>query len=310
MTESLVEAGYPVRAMVHYNFRGDWGWLEALPRHILNTVEIVLSDIRDPFAVQNAVQGCKIVYHLAALVSIPYSYKAPASFVATNIIGTLNILQACLAADVHRLVHTSTSETYGTAQYVPIDESHPMVAQSPYAATKIGADKLVESYYHTFSLPACTIRPFNTYGPRQSARAVIPTIISQILSGNDTIELGALTPVRDLTYVKDTVAGFIAVGESETGAGRVINVGNGKGIAVGQLAQLLIEICGKPVSIKQSEKRVRPTDSEVFELICNNTRAQSTLHWKPLYSLKSGLEETVAWYRSNFEKYKPHIYNI
>jgi NAD dependent epimerase/dehydratase len=215
LVENLVRDGMSVRAMAQYNFENSWGWLETLPDEILDDVEVVMSDVRDPFAVTKAVDGCACVYHLAALIAIPYSYVAPASYVSTNISGTLNVLQACLEKSVERIVHTSTSETYGTAQYTPIDERHPLVGQSPYAASKIGADKLAESYHLSFELPVSTIRPFNTYGPRQSARAVIPTIISQALSGAETIELGSLDPIRDLTFVKDTVAGFIATARSD-----------------------------------------------------------------------------------------------
>lgn len=310
LTEALVSEGFKVRAMTHYNFQNNWGWLETLPADIMERIEVQPSDICDPFAVREAVKGCSIVFHLASLIAIPYSYQAPASYVETNVKGTLNVLQACRDTGVEKLVHTSTSETYGSARYVPIDEEHPLTGQSPYAASKIGADKLAESYYLSFELPVATIRPFNTFGPRQSARAVIPTIISQALSGADTIELGALHPVRDLNYVKDTAAGFIALARSDQSTGRVINIGRGDGISIGELANIILELCESGASIKSTEERERPEKSEVQRLVCGNDKARELLGWAPQYSLRQGLEETVAWMRENLKRYKPGLYNV
>lgn len=310
LTEALVKNGYQVRAMVHYNSQSNWGWLETFPKHIREKIEIFPADIGDPFAVRQAVSECEIVYHLAALIAIPYSYIAPGSYVDTNINGTLNILQACKDEGVKRLVHTSTSETYGTAQYVPIDEKHPLVGQSPYSASKIAADKLAESYYLSFDLPVSTIRPFNTFGPRQSARAVIPTIISQALAGEKTIHLGSLLPVRDLNYVKDTVRGFIAIANSDSTIGQVINIGRGSGVTIGKLAEMLLEICDSKAEIIVDDKRLRPEKSEVLELICGNEKARELLNWQPNFTLHQGLEETVTWIRDNLDKYKTDTYNI
>jgi len=310
LTEALVAEGYRVRAMTHYNFQNNWGWLDTFPKETLDRIEVFPADICDPHAVRRAVQGCDLVFHLAALIAIPYSYIAPASYVETNVKGTLNILEACRDAGVAKLVHTSTSETYGSARYVPIDEAHPLTGQSPYAASKIGADKLAESYYLSFDLPVATIRPFNTFGPRQSARAVIPTIITQALSGADTIELGALHPVRDLNYVKDTVAGFIAIARSDETNGQVINIGRGEGISIGELAQMILALCDSNATIKSTEERERPEKSEVQRLICGNSQAKALLGWAPQYSLREGLEETVAWMRENLKRYKPGLYNV
>ena len=310
LTEELVKAGYKVRAMVHYNSNNNWGWLDTFQKEIIDNVEVFPSDIRDPYAVRKAVAGCDAVYHLVALIAIPYSYIAPASYIETNVMGTLNVLQACLDEGVSRLIHTSTSETYGTAQYVPIDEKHPLVGQSPYSASKIAADKIAESYHLSFDLPVSTIRPFNTFGPRQSARAVIPTIISQVLSGAEVINLGSLTPVRDLTYVKDTVSGFMAAANSDNNIGKVTNIGSGEGIAIGDLARLILEIVGTSIKIECDTQRTRPENSEVMELVCNNTKASERLRWEPRYSLRKGLEETIEWMRGNLNYYKPKIYNL
>lgn len=309
LTEELVRAGHKVRAMVHYNFQNSWGWLESLPEEIMSAVEVFPADIADPFAVRQAIEGCAVVYHLAALIAIPYSYRAPASYVSTNVTGTLNILEACRTAKVSRLVHTSTSETYGTAQYVPIDERHPLVGQSPYSASKIAADKLAESYYLSFDLPVVTIRPFNTFGPRQSARAVIPTIITQALAGAQEIRLGALTPVRDMNYVKDTVRGFMAAATADAAIGRVTNVGTGDGISIGELAQLILDICNSSAKLSCESERIRPDKSEVMRLICDNTLARTTLGWQPQYSMRQGLEETIKWMQDNLHRYKSNIYN-
>jgi dTDP-glucose 4,6-dehydratase len=310
LTEELVRTGHAVRALTHYNSSNQWGWLDTLPRQIMENVEVFPGDIRDPYCVRQAVTSCETVYHLAALIAIPYSYVAPASYVETNVTGTLNVLQACRDAEVGRLVHTSTSEVYGTAQYVPIDERHPLVGQSPYSASKIAADKLAESYFLSFGLPVATVRPFNTFGPRQSARAVIPTIISQALSGAKAISLGSLGPVRDLNYVKDTVRGFMAVAKSEKAAGKVINIGRGEGASVREVVQTILEICKSTAPVELDTQRVRPENSEVFRLICNATQAQELLGWQPQYSLRAGLEETVEWMRANLHRYKSDIYNL
>jgi NAD dependent epimerase/dehydratase len=310
LTEELVKTGSSVRAMVHYNARNNWGWLETIPPDILDSVEVFPADIRDPFIVRKSVSGCDTVYHLAALIGIPYSYLAPASYVETNTMGTLNVLQACLEEGADRVVHTSTSEVYGTAQYVPIDEKHPIVGQSPYSASKIAADKLAESYYNSFGLPVSTIRPFNTFGPRQSARAVIATIISQALSGAKVISLGSLTPVRDLTYIEDMVRGFIAIANSNDSVGKVTNIGRGEGISVGDLARLILDLCNSSAEIVFDIQRERPEKSEVLQLVCDNTRAREGLGWQPKYSLRAGLERTIDWIGSNLEYYKWKIYNL
>jgi NAD dependent epimerase/dehydratase len=310
LTEALAAGDYQVRAMTHYNFQNNWGWLESISPEVMKDIEVLPADICDPFAVSRAVRGCDLVFHLAALIAIPYSYMAPASYVDTNIKGTLNVLQACLDHNVERLVHTSTSETYGTARYVPIDEAHPLIGQSPYAASKIAADKLVESYYLSFDLPAATVRPFNTFGPRQSARAVIPTIISQVLSGARAIELGSLSPVRDLNYIADTVAGFLAAAQAPKAVGAVINLGRGEGIDIGQLAATILDICNSDAEITTVAERERPDKSEVQKLVCNNQKARDLLGWTPSYTLRKGLEETVDWMREHLDRYKAHLYNV
>ena len=310
LVDLLVSIGYRVRAMVHYNSQNRWGWLEALSKRIISEVEVFPSDIRDPVAVRKAVAGCEKVFHLAALIGIPYSYIAPSSYVETNVIGTLNVLQACLDEKTDRLIHTSTSETYGTAQYVPIDENHPLVGQSPYSASKIAADKLAESFYLSFHLPVTIIRPFNAFGPRQSARAVIPTIITQALSRAKVVHLGSLTPVRDLTYVKDTVSAFVASAVCENAIGQVTNIGRGEETNIGDLARTVLDICGSDAHIECDDERVRPEKSEVMRLVCNNTKARKNLGWHPHYSLQQGLEETVTWIANNLHYYKPDRYNM
>lgn len=310
LTEELVRIGHSVRAMIHYNSRNNWGWLDTLPQDIKDSIEVFPADVRDPFIVRKSVSDCDTVYHLAALIAIPYSYIAPASYVETNTMGTLNVLQACLEEGVSHVVHTSTSEIYGTAQYVPIDEIHPMVGQSPYSASKIAADKLAESYYCSFGLPVTTIRPFNTFGPRQSARAIIPTIITQALNGKESVSLGSLSPVRDLTYVEDTVQGFTAAAKSDNSVGQVINVGRGEGICVGDLAKLILKLCNSSASIVFDEQRERPEKSEVFKLICDNKRAKKVLKWESKYSVQAGLEKTIDWIRANLNYYKSEIYNL
>ena len=310
LVEELVQHGRSVRALVYYNFRNSCGWLETLPNEVMASLEIFPADIRDPFAMRKAVSGCTVVFHLAALIGIPYSYVAPASYVETNAKGTLNVLQACLDERIHLLVHTSTSESYGTAQYVPMDESHPLVGQSPYAASKIAADKLAESFHLSFELPVATIRPFNTFGPRQSSRAVIPTIAAQALSGANTIRLGALSPKRDLTYVKDTVRAFMAIANSKLAIGRVTNIGSGEAISVGDIAKLIVELCGSDASVVLDKQRLRPAASEVQQLVCDNTWAMENLGWSPKYSLREGLVETIAWIRENLQHHKGTNYTV
>ncbi len=309
LVERLVELGAKVRALVRYNSRNDWGLLELLTTPVKEHLEVVAGDITDPFGVARAMAGCEVVFHLAALIAIPYSYIAPSQFVAVNCGGTLNLLEAARQQGVARFVHTSTSETYGTAQYTPIDEQHPLKGQSPYAASKIGADKLAESYQLSFGVPVATIRPFNTYGPRQSARAVIPTIISQALTG-EVIRLGSLSPVRDLNFVSDTVAGFIQVAESPQAIGEVINVGSGKAVSIGDLAEKIVALVEEKKRIVTEDSRVRPEASEVLELICDYSKAKALLGWQPQVSLEAGLERTVHYIQDNISYYKPEIYNV
>jgi NAD dependent epimerase/dehydratase len=309
VVERLVELGARVRALVRYNSRNDWGLLELLPDSIKNEIEVVWGDLTDPHSTNRMVQGCPIIFHLAALIAIPYSYIAPVHYVTTNCGGTANLLEAARQQGVERFVHTSTSETYGTAQYTPIDEAHPLRGQSPYAASKIGADKLAESYYLSFGLPVVILRPFNTYGPRQSARAVIPTIISQGLSGQ-VIRLGRLTPIRDLTFVSDTVAGFIKVADCSQAIGEVINIGSGRAITIGELARQILGLLGGGQEILSEDQRVRPDASEVMELICDSGKAQRLLNWEPRVSLEEGLSRTVAYIRDHLDRYKPQLYNI
>jgi len=309
LVERLVERGARVRALVRYNSRNDWGLLELLPPEVQERVEIIPGDVTDPFAVLRIVEGCDVVFHLAALIAIPYSYVAPKQFVEVNCLGTLNLLEAARRFKIACFVHTSTSETYGTAQDTPIDEKHPLQGQSPYAASKIGADKLVESYHLSFGIPATIIRPFNTYGPRQSARAVIPTIISQGLH-HDAIRLGLLTPRRDLNFVKDTVEAFIKIAESPAAIGEVINVGSGTTISIGELAERINSLMGGKKPLVHDEARIRPPDSEVMELWCDNRKAQALIGWRPQVSLEEGLQETIEFIRNHPERYKPEIYNI
>ncbi len=307
LTERLIELGTDTRAFVHYNSLGRWGWLDYSP--LKSQVEVVAGDIADRDSVKQAVQGVDIVFHLAALIGIPYSYHAPLSYVRTNIEGTLNVLQASLEADVERVVHTSTSEAYGTAQYVPIDESHPLQGQSPYSATKIGADKLAEAFHCSFGLPVVTLRPFNTYGPRQSDRAVIPTIITQCMKG-DVIQLGNLSPTRDFNYVADTVDGFICAAESSQAIGTVVNVGSGKEISIGDLAHKIADLMDKSIDIECENERVRPEEGEVERLCAANDLARDLLDWEPRYSLDDGLLLTINWIKEHYEHYRPEIYAV
>ncbi len=308
VVERLVQAGAQVRAFVHYNSRSDWGLLELLPKEILEHIEVFPGDLIDTALVYQAVAGCQVVFHLGALIAIPYSYQAPQQFINTNVQGTLNILHACLKEQVEKVIHTSTSETYGSALYTPIDEAHPLQAQSPYAASKIAADKLAESFYCSFDLPVATIRPFNTYGPYQSARAVIPTIISQALS-DDIIRLGSLTPVRDLTFVEDTVSAFTKVAESEKSIGSVFNIGTGYGVTISELVGVILRILGLNKHIIEDSKRFRPVRSEVTVLICDNTKAREILEWKPQYTLEQGLQYTIEYIHNHLHRYKSKIYN-
>jgi NAD dependent epimerase/dehydratase len=309
LVERLVELGARVRALARYNSRNDWGLLELLPPSIKNEIEVVLGDLTDPYSTSRLVQGQEIIFHLAALIAIPYSYIAPAYYVATNCGGTLNLLEAARHHGVERFIHTSTSETYGSAQYTPIDEAHPLRGQSPYAASKIGADKLAESYYLSFGVPVVTLRPFNTFGPRQSARAIIPTIISQGLSG-DVIRLGLLTPIRDLNFVSDTVEGFIKAAECPQAIGDLFNIGSGRAITIGDLAHKIVDLLGGNKEIVAAEERVRPDASEVMELLCNYGKAHEVLGWEPRVSLEEGLSRTVDYIRNHLHRYKPQLYNV
>jgi NAD dependent epimerase/dehydratase len=309
LTEALAPRAAKVRVLVHYNSFGRWGHLDGLD--LPANVECLWGDVTDLRSVMGAMEGCQVVFHLAALIGIPYSYHAPHSYLAVNGAGTLNVLEAARTLGVERVVHTSTSETYGTARYVPIDEKHPLQGQSPYSASKIGADKLAESYHLSFGLPVTTLRPFNTYGPRQSARAVIPTIITQALEG-DQVKLGSLDPVRDLTYVSDTAAAFVAAAETDAAVGHTINAGSGKGISVGDLAARILQVMGKThtVRIVSEAQRVRPDKSEVMQLICDHALAGSLLGWRPRISLDEGLARTVEYLTAHGRDYKPHVYNV
>lgn len=310
LCERLIRAGSRVRAYIHYNSRNDWGNLELVAPDVKRDIEVVSGDIADSFAVRNAVKGVHTVYHLASLIGIPYSYIAPQSYVQTNVQGAINVLQAARDEGVQRVVHTSTSECYGTAQYVPIDEKHPLQGQSPYSASKVGADMLAESYWRSFGLPVAIIRPFNTFGPRQSARAVIPTIIAQALKGGE-IKLGSLTPTRDMNFVDNTVDGFLAVGREAAAVGQVINVGSGREITIGDLARLIVHMIGSDSQVSEDSQRVRPANSEVERLLCGNTKAAELLSWAPRIGLEEGLQRTIDWFRSgHLDRYKSDIYNI
>ncbi len=310
LVEALVAAGAEVRALVRYNSRNDWGQLELLDPAVRDALDVASGDIRDPFFCREVVRGRAVVFHLAALIGIPYSYVAPAEYVATNIRGTVNVLQACREEGVEKMVHTSTSETYGTARYVPIDEAHPLQGQSPYSASKIGADKLAESYFLAFDLPVATLRPFNTFGPRQSARAVIPTITSQLLSAADRIRLGSLDPVRDLLFVKDTAAAFMAVGETSDTPGEVFNAGTGEGISIGDLAKLIMEVTGREAEIVCDAERVRPEKSEVMRLIASAEKLRERTGWAPRTSLREGLAVVAEYVERHLDLYKPDLYNV
>ncbi len=316
LTEKLVRQGYSVKAFVLYNSFNSWGWLDHSPKEILENLEVFSGDIRDPYGVKEAMKGCDIVLHLAALIAIPYSYHSPATYVDTNVKGTLNVVQAARELDIEKVVHTSTSEVYGTAKFVPITEEHPLQGQSPYSASKIGADQIALSFYQSFNTPVSIIRPFNTYGPRQSARAVIPTVITQIANGTRKIKLGALHPTRDFNYVKDTVRGFIAIAESEKSIGEVINIGSNFEISIGDTVQLIAEAMGVEVEIETDEVRLRPDKSEVNRLWADNAKAKELVGWEPLYGgregFKRGLAETAEWFMNpaNLAGYKSDRYNI
>jgi len=316
LTEKLVSEGYKVKAFVMYNSFNSWGWLDHCKNEAVGQFEVFAGDIRDPFGVKTAMQGCDAVIHLASLIAIPYSYHSPDTYVDTNVKGTLNVLQAARETGIKRLIHTSTSEVYGTAQYVPITEDHPLSGQSPYSATKIAADQLAYSYFSAFDLPVVIARPFNTYGPRQSARAVIPTIITQIASGNTEIKLGAISPTRDFNFVNDTVEGFISILASENGLGEVINLGSNFEISIGDTAKLIAEVMEAEIDIITDEIRLRPKNSEVDRLWADNTKAKNMFGWLPKYAgingFKSGLSETVSWFskKENVINYKSDIYNI
>ena len=312
LVEALQLAGCDVRAFVFYNSFNSWGWLDSLPPEVLKTLDVFTGDIRDPNGVAEAMRGCDVVFHLAALIAIPFSYHSPDSYIDTNIKGTLNVLQAARKLGVERVLVTSTSEVYGTAQYAPIDERHPFQGQSPYSATKIGADRLAESFFRSFDTPVTIVRPFNTYGPRQSARAVIPTIITQLLLGATELKLGSLTPTRDFNYVKDTVNGFIALANSDAAIGQEVNIATGTEISIGDIAELLIaELC-PDAKIVSDDVRMRPDASEVFRLIGDNSLIKSLTDWEPKFDMKLGLQDTIRWFKdpANLAQYKAWIYNI
>lgn len=312
LVESLLQAGCKVKAFCYYNSFNTWGWIDTLPREVQKQIEIFTGDIRDPNGVRTAVKDCDIVFHLAALIAIPFSYHSPDNYVDTNIKGTLNILQAARDFGVSKIMVTSTSEVYGTALYVPIDEKHPRQGQSPYSATKIGADSIAESFYRSFDLPVTIVRPFNTFGPRQSARAVIPTIITQLLSGKKEIKLGSLHPTRDLLFVKDTVEGFKAIATSENVKGEEINIASQHEISIGDLARKIIEQINPSATIVSEDERLRPEKSEVERLLGSNEKLSRLTGWKPKYSFDKGLKETIQWFsdQNNLSKYKPDIYNL
>jgi NAD dependent epimerase/dehydratase len=310
LTEMLVKEGANVKALSQYNSFNYWGWIEDI--NCLNDIEVLNGDIRDPHYCKYITKDTDVVFHLAALIAIPYSYVAPSSYVDTNINGTLNIIQACLENNVQRVIHTSTSEVYGTAKYVPIDENHPIQAQSPYSASKIGADNMAMSFYNAFNLPLTIARPFNTYGPRQSARAVIPTIITQIANGAKSIKLGDITPTRDFNYVEDTCRGFVQLAKCEKAIGETVNIGSNFEISISDTLDLIKEIMQSDVEFITEQQRIRPEKSEVFRLWCDNSKIHSLTGFEPKYSIKNGLEKTIEWFKNpkNLEKYKVNIYNV
>ncbi len=310
LAEELARRGARVRALARYNSRSHFGHLEETPRDLARRIDIQLGDITDAYCVSELARSQEVVFHLAALISIPYSYAAPSSYQTVNVGGTLNVLEACRRHRVKRVVHTSTSEVYGTALYTPIDEGHPLQGQSPYSASKIGADHLAESYHRAYGLPVTVVRPFNTYGPRQSARAILPTIAIQLLSEKGLLDLGDLTPVRDFNFVMDTVDGFLAAAGSTKALGRVVNLGSGRGVAIGQAARVLMTLLGRRAPIRKDRKRLRPAQSEVYRLVCDYGRARRLLGWRPRYSLEEGLVPTLEYLRAHLDAYKPSRYNV
>ena len=312
LVEALIEKGAKVRAFVYYNSFNSWGWLDTFPKELLAQIEVFAGDIRDPNGVRTALQGCEVVFHLAALIAIPFSYHSPDSYVDTNIKGTLNVLQAARDNNVEKVLVTSTSEVYGTALYVPIDEKHPFQGQSPYSATKIGADRIAESFYRSFNTPVTIVRPFNTFGPRQSARAVIPTIITQLLNNEKTIRLGNLTPTRDFLFVKDTAAAFVAIAESEKVVGEEINIATQTEISVGDMAQMLVNKIFPQAKIECDDLRLRPEKSEVERLLGSCEKIKRLTSWEQRFSFEAGIDQTIAWLRNpeNLKRYKHDIYNI
>lgn len=309
LTEALVQSGHQVHALVRYNSNNHWGWLNTLAPEIKKEIKVTLGDIRDAEQLRSLIQDKDLVYHLAALIAIPYSYQATRSYIETNVTGTLNVLHAALAHDA-RVIHTSTSEVYGTALYVPIPEKHPLQGQSPYSASKIAADMLAESFYRSFNLPVSIVRPFNTFGPRQSARAVIPTILSQLFSDKETLELGALSPTRDLNYVENTVSAFLSAAESEKSIGEVINFGSGHEISIEDLAKLLMKLTGIEKPLVSTQERYRPEASEVERLCCDASKATQLLNWAPQYTLEQGLVKTIDWIKDNMQYYRPESYTV
>lgn len=316
LTEELLRRGHKVRAFVYYNSFNSWGWLDSLSQELKKELEVISGDIRDPYGVKNAMKGCDLVFHLAALIAIPYSYHSPDTYVDTNIKGTLNIVQAARELGIEKVVHTSTSEVYGTARFVPITEEHPLQGQSPYSASKIGADQIAMSFYNSFTTPITIIRPFNTYGPRQSARAIIPTVVTQIAAGKRTLKLGALHPTRDFNYVMDTVQGFIAMMESDRSIGEIINIGSNYEISILDTVQLISQLMNYTVNLEIDQERVRPDKSEVERLWADNTKAKQLLGWEPQYGgnegFIKGLQETINWFTNpdNLKYYKSGVYNI
>lgn len=316
LTERLVRAGHDVRAFVFYNSFNSWGWLDSLDREVKNGLDVFAGDVRDPVGVRAALRGCDVVFHLAALVSVPFSYHSPQAFIDTNVKGSLNVVQAARDLDVAKVVHTSTSEVYGTARFVPIGEEHPLQPQSPYSASKMGGDHVALSFFHAFETPVAVIRPFNTYGPRQSARAVIPTIITQVLSGVEDIRLGSLSPTRDFNFVADTVEGFIAVAQSDETVGEVVNVGGSCEVSIRRLAELILEQAGSDARIVTDRQRLRPENSEVERLCCDNAKAARLTGWRPEHAgeqgLRRGIAETLKWFAGPgiMELYKADRYNV
>ena len=316
LVEKLVNDGYEVKAFCIYNSLGSWGWLDTIDESIKSNIEVILGDVRDPLSVKEAFRGCDLVFHLAALIAIPYSYNAPSSYIDTNIKGTLNVLEAVKELDISKVVHTSTSETYGSAKYVPIDENHPMVGQSPYSASKIGADQLAISYFRSFNTPVSIIRPFNTYGPRQSCRAVIPTIITQIANGSKKIKLGMLSPTRDFNFVEDTCNAFVCIAESTSTNGRIINSASNFEISIGETAELISKIMNVNCEIISDQERLRPINSEVNRLYGDNTLIKEITNWKPIFGgiegFEKGLNKTIQWFTNptNLSRYRSDIYNV